>query len=214
MTLINTKHVTYHTFYAFAVSPTQDSALAKIADFAKLKTGWHYGEGLVISEQVRRYAVALLIAAEGVGFTKTDAFPGANGEIALAIYKDDTYIEFTIEKELSITFYSEVDDNEEELLEGLTLDEAKQKIIEFGKRQWNLSGSSTEEPMTQPRKDLQAWPSKIQESLQESQLSVASALPTKGTGSVNISGNTIDWLQASPLSSGSSYPAHFPKVVA
>ncbi|MGE5446246.1 MAG: hypothetical protein ACM3SR_16895 [Ignavibacteriales bacterium] len=70
---------------------------------------------------------------------ETDAFPGTNGEIMLTVYYHNYYLEFTIEPSRHITFYREMDRVEISYQEGLSIENAKTKIMEFWNEIWKSS---------------------------------------------------------------------------
>jgi hypothetical protein len=69
----------------------------KIDSFSALSVGWHYGRGGPISHLVISTAKELYYFLLLVGFTETDAFAGADGEILLTGYHEGHYIAIMIE---------------------------------------------------------------------------------------------------------------------
>jgi hypothetical protein len=139
------KRVNYYT------PPTiQDYiTVKKIRDFKKLEKGWHYGEGELFKDSMLDNAIALIREAFNLAFYTTDAFPGLNGEVLCTIYHGEHYLEFILEPDGSVTFSREKkgheSSGEEEICyqEGLSLQDAKEKIGEFGKEIWNTYAFST-----------------------------------------------------------------------
>lgn len=115
----------------------------KIRDFKKLEKGWHYGEGELFKDSMLDNAIALIREAFNLAFYTTDAFPGLNGEVLCTIYYGEHYLEFILEPDGSVIFSREKkgheSSGEEEICyqEGLSLQDAKEKIGEFGKEIWN-----------------------------------------------------------------------------
>jgi hypothetical protein len=61
-------------------------------------------------------------------YTEIDSFSGADGEIRVIMYKDNHYIEFTVENEYDIYFLHEEGTNELEYIEHMSLDDCILKI--------------------------------------------------------------------------------------
>src|SRR5436190_1185098 len=76
---------------------------AKILSFEQLRGGWHFGEGFPPNGNLIKKAIELDGLAQDLGFTKTDAFPGPNGEVRYCVYDGDSYYEFTLEIDGSVT---------------------------------------------------------------------------------------------------------------
>jgi len=108
----------------------------KIENFRQLPVGWHFGSGVPPTGDTIQKAIALNRVAAQVGFTKTNAFPGVDGEIQITLYDDSVYLEFTIESDGTITFVYEHDNKEILYKEKLSLDEAVRKIQELRGATW------------------------------------------------------------------------------
>ncbi|MGH9842264.1 MAG: hypothetical protein ACREEM_26230 [Blastocatellia bacterium] len=109
------------------LSATQDhvaQTTAKILGFGELPVGWHYGGGVPPAEPTIAAALRLNREAEELGFEKTNAFPGIEGEIQVTAYLGSLCLEFTVERDGGITFVKEQDDQEIAYESALTLDEA------------------------------------------------------------------------------------------
>ena len=114
----------------------------KIRDFKKLEKGWNYGEGEPFNVSILDNAISLIHEAFNLAFYTTDAFPGLNGEVMCTIYHGEHYLEFILEPDGSVTFSHEKGEEEICYQEGLSLQDAKEKIEEFGKEIWNTYASS------------------------------------------------------------------------
>lgn len=79
----------------------------KIRSFRELPTGWHYGNGNAPSDETIQKALTLNSELALSGFSKTNAFPGIEGEIQVTAYHGPLYLEFTIEPDKGITFIYE-----------------------------------------------------------------------------------------------------------
>lgn len=142
----------------------------KIREFKNLPQGWHYGRGIPPSDATIENAIELNIEAANNGFTKTNAFPGIEGEIQFTIYPGETYLEFTLEINGSITFLYEENGEEKEYRENLSFDEAIQKISNFKEKLWASSGLFTNNIMTQIRGASRALLSNLPATAAESQV--------------------------------------------
>jgi hypothetical protein len=112
-------------------SPRINITDEKIRGFNNLPVGWHYGEGVPPSDSTIKKAIALNMEAGGNGFTKTNAFPGIEGEIQFTVYKGQFYLEFTLEVDGTVTFLYEEADEEKDYQTGISFDEALNRIREF-----------------------------------------------------------------------------------
>lgn len=107
---------------------------AKILSFRELPVGWHFGGGAPPSQETIDSALRLNREAMLLGFEKTNAFPGIEGEIQVTAYLDTFSFEFTIERDGAITFVKEQADRELVYEQGLTLDEAINRLRAAGER--------------------------------------------------------------------------------
>lgn len=187
------------------------TTVRKIRGFAQLKTGWHYGEGIPFEQSILNNAIALNREAIRSGFLETDTFPGLNGEVVLAIYFADHYLEFIIEPNGSITFYYEKGDEEIAYQEGLPLQDAKEKIRQFRAEKWIASDSLTGRITTTPEGlDLTVSPLGIPDATTpESRSLIQSAYSMAEEVSANISAYFIEQLQMTPPSTGVSRQTYY-----
>jgi hypothetical protein len=81
------------------------ATIRKLRGFGDLAQGWHYGSGGPIGGERIRDAIRVLDEMYMLGLTRTDAFPGAGGEIQLTAYHQDHYLSVILETDgtLSIT---------------------------------------------------------------------------------------------------------------
>lgn len=129
----------------------------KLSEFRNLEAGWRYGEGVPFKVATLKDAMSLHETAVSKGFMETDVFPGANGEIMLTVYHEDHYLEFTVEKNGSVTIVRERGDEEICCLEGKELADAHQMIGDLRAELCKSSGLSTEESLTEGKKSSKAW---------------------------------------------------------
>ena len=87
-----TDEIKYRTFVVDQDRP--HSTERKIQGFRELGTDWYYGAEAHFDEAVIQRAIRMNQQAVSLGLFETDAFPGANGEIAVAVYWQDEYLEF------------------------------------------------------------------------------------------------------------------------
>lgn len=154
----------------------KNSTTAKIRSFKTFQEGWSFGEGVKFSDNILNKAVKINETALKSGFQETDAFPGLNGEIMVALYLEQDYWEFTLEPDESLTFVYE--QGEETIIyeEGRSFEFAIAKIKNIGdenhltnpreKRKpvgslWLLSELSTRFIMTNESQDSKVLLSKI-----------------------------------------------------
>lgn len=132
-------------------------AARKLAAFKNLPDGWNYGRGRPIRNDVYEYATILLSYIRDLAISKTDAFPGSDGDVCITAYRFAHYLEISIEVDLTISVSHEVDDIEIFSKEGLSLIEAKKELREAVGKIWDLSDLFTQ-PITMPLKtDLITW---------------------------------------------------------
>lgn len=112
----------------------------KINSFKELPAGWHYGTGGGVTDDVASIALDLHSALLLSGLTKTDAFPGAGGEVLLTGYYRDHYIALTIEPDGRVDCAHELNGEELQASENLSKQEAQAWVMEAARGIWNLSG--------------------------------------------------------------------------
>lgn len=105
----------------------------KIDSFSKLEFGWSYGEGDEIDLDIVCTAKNLHNTALYYGFTETDAFAGLNGEIRITLYKDDYYLEFTINQNQTIDYIKELKGDIIESKESISISKSYEIISIFGR---------------------------------------------------------------------------------
>lgn len=107
------------------------NTITKIRDFRKLGKGWSYGEGELFNDSIINDAISLIQESLNLSFDTTGAFPGLDGEVICTIYHNNHYLEFIIEIDGDITFSYEINDKEICYQEGLSSQDAKEKIREL-----------------------------------------------------------------------------------
>jgi hypothetical protein len=130
-----------------AISRTDD----KIRSFANLPAGWHYGRGGAVGGDIIRIARRYLWCFLMLGFTETDAFPGAGGEIMVTAYRDGHCIQVTIEVDKTFVVTHEFNGDEryhESSLSGIKASEALAAIATNVEQQCATSFWFTSSTMT------------------------------------------------------------------
>ena len=117
--------------------------IEKIRSFQSLPKGWYYGEGDAIGYNMREKAIAFTRVAEKYGIERADAFPGADGEIALSLYVGEKTLAIRLEIDGSFSiiedFKNKIISDCYEINEG----EAKLKLWEFSPASRITSALST-----------------------------------------------------------------------
>lgn len=117
--------------------------IAKIRSFQSLPKGWYYGEGDAIGYDMREKAIDFTCDAEKYGIERADAFPGADGEIALSFYVGEKTLAIRIETDDTFSviedFKNKIISDSYEINEG----EAKSKLWEFSPAKRITSALST-----------------------------------------------------------------------
>lgn len=182
----------------------QPMVIDKINSFRDFKEGWHFGEGVVFSEDNISFAINLANFMAQNLFLKLDAFPGFNGEIMVTAYPEKYYFEFIVESPNQIEFKIE-DENDNEVYATTinNLPSLKETII--NQRNiflWNTLGYSPSIIMTRQKGDLKAFPLETQQ-VGESQSSNVNAWLRYQDANVTIYQPNIRQPQA-PLYSSNS----------
>lgn len=185
----------------------------KIIGFENLPVGWHYGSGLAPSSETIQNALKLNTELETIGFSKTNAFPGIEGEIQTTAYCGSLYLEFTIEPDGKITYLCECNNQEMDYQSELGLDKAIEIIRSFrGNKLWALSVSFINSTMTPIKETSKASPLSPPVMEAGSQLSTRVVSPKVGSAFATTSTDIIGTLQGSHLSSGISQPISFQRI--
>lgn len=153
-----------------AVSDSTHPTLTKIRGFLSLQRGWHHGEGIPPVRPTVEKAIKISQLATHE-LLSTDAVPGIDGEIQIAIYQDrihpDRYIEVTIApgtESINITRYDydkkntrwQITEDQE-----ISLNDVGSVVRQFGREvyQWRSSyGYSQKSTTFETLDDLAAWP--------------------------------------------------------
>jgi len=148
--MLANESIWYYFFKESKGNPTE----LKIEGFRELASRWHYGEGKIPDNRTLENAVELNRFAINQGLLDTEAFPGIEGEVMLAIYYDDYDFEFTIMPSGIIDFYLEQDGNEISHEKISSLENAKQKLLQIRKELWKSSDYFTSSTTVRGEIDL------------------------------------------------------------
>lgn len=96
----------------------------KIEGFREFSPGWCYGEGGPPKADVVQKSLDLDTELHNVGFARTNAFLGLDGEITVTAYHGPQYLEFTVYADGQVDFVLEIDDEEVAYEEGLSFERA------------------------------------------------------------------------------------------
>lgn len=105
----------------------------KLWSFVALPVGWHYGQGAAPSIELISLLVEINNQVYRLGFPKTDAFPGINGNLMLTIYYGEHLIDLTVEPNGRTCTYSYEKNGEEVAYEeDISLSTAMEMIKQVG----------------------------------------------------------------------------------
>jgi hypothetical protein len=182
----------------------------KLQSFQSLKTGWSYGEGGPISPAIIARASQLIIQLISRGLEKIDVFPGLSGEVAVAVYNGDDYLEFILESDQSITFARETNGEEISYEEGMNLVQAIGKINQYKEKENKCatSGCFTNNITIRRAEGSPVWRSGLLATV-ESLSSVKNARKKRVGLSAGISSISTPPFPGRQLCTGSSGPISF-----
>ena len=128
------------------VTTNFDPIIEKIKGFGSLKTGWSFGEGRPISQDVLVIAESLYVFGRSLGL-KANAFPGLHGDIAIAFYQRAKCFEVVVHANFEIDIHIEEGEgfnfSEIEEMEQVPIETAYSKLRAFtGIKEWTSRESS------------------------------------------------------------------------
>lgn len=180
------------------------NAARKLAEFKNLPEGWNYGCGVPIRNDVFERATILQEHIEELLISKTDAFPGSDGDVCITAYHFSHYLEVTVEVDLTVSVSYEVDDIEISSKEELSLVEAKKELRRAVEKIWASSDLFTRAITMQPETDSITWRLRNPQMEPAPPLSVWSVLTALEGPFVTMSGDITPEYRGSPLSIGNS----------
>lgn len=115
----------------------------KLRSFASLPNGWHYGKGRAISGDAIACAEKVYRALVIIGLSRTDAFPGADGEVQIAAYHGEHTVTVEVGSDLTLSLVHEVDDKECCAIDNVQLAAVKHALSNIADEIWGMSVLST-----------------------------------------------------------------------
>jgi hypothetical protein len=188
----------------------------KILSFAYLPTGWDYGCGGPIEEEVRNLGLAWNSFFHSVGYLETDAFPGGDGELVVASGYGDHYFEIIVETDATISLAYDFAGKQVFYRPNISFYEAQQTITKMAAgSQWTSSGYFTQINLIRGAVNSPDQHSATHARTAASQLSMSNVLtnlvPPSAPTSVNITNNTRASF-GNPQYFGDSHPVYFQRV--
>jgi hypothetical protein len=124
--------------------------VAKIESYRHLRAGWSFGVGEPFKGAVIDQAIKLANSGLEMGLTAADAFPGPEGEVRVTFYYGGKahYFECTICAPNQIDFVYESNGVVEVEKDGLTLEVAKEVLLETWTSLWSTFASLTHSTTT------------------------------------------------------------------
>lgn len=154
------------TYVLFHLSTPEKKTrtIKKIESFCYLPVGWNYGKGAPIELKTVKAAIEIYNFFLMLGLSRTDAFPGVDGEVMITAYHRQHYIGATIEKspngEFIYSLIHEINDEESVFIEGRTARQIREKLLKIVGEIWNTSGSFTLNTTIHNVVDSMRWRSK------------------------------------------------------
>ncbi|MFZ2030082.1 MAG: hypothetical protein WAU68_07235 [Vitreimonas sp.] len=131
--------------------------LRKIISFAKLEKGWHYGAGGPAAKDTLVATIKVWRQLVMWGLSRTDAFPGVDGEVQLTAYFKDNVVSITIDPTLKFAVCYERNDKEELEAEGLDWAATRAIIGKVAGKIWGLSDWSIPNTLISPSTGSATW---------------------------------------------------------
>lgn len=174
---------------AINLRPVSDGCVAtkrKIRGLTRIKSGWHYGEGVAFDDSEINLALQLLDDALKRGYIKSDVFPALNGAILLTFYEEEYCVEITVRKDSLFDFTLEFEDDELSTNENLTYSAVLDNLKSVRSLIWNSSELST--LVTTIRKGVvsEARPSVLVRPMGRFRSSISNVLKIQAQPSVDI----------------------------
>lgn len=139
--------------------PIIQETIQKVREFAELPEGWHFGEGMPLSQARIDFAVTLLEFAEQFDVQRANAFPGIAGQVEITFYNENRMLEITLEADDSITIAEDKGREQVYFEENRSRSDAFRKIEEFSRDICPTSDLFIENTMTLNVRISQASPS-------------------------------------------------------
>lgn len=143
------------TFMTSASSPTRTQK--KLVYFSTLPHGWHYGKGDAIANAVLDRANRVFRDFMFAGLTRTDAMPGADGEVLLTANHRGHYIGVTVETDGTYSIVHERNDEECCSLEHVNHRQLREQLHSVAREIWGTSGSFIQSTGNEGAPALGTW---------------------------------------------------------
>jgi len=111
--------------------PTPLTTINKLRSFSELQCGWHFGVGRTPAQELISTATAFIQFARENGITRTNAFPGIEGQVQVTFYNQELTLEITLERDGSITIAEDRGNDQLFLEERVTSAEAYSRLLKF-----------------------------------------------------------------------------------
>jgi hypothetical protein len=125
----------------------------KISSFAALPQGWDYGKGGPIPQETLDAAFEWSRYLRARGFWDTDAFPGSDGEIAVAAELGDHYLEIIVEPDGNVSIAYDRKGKQQLYLPNMSTAEARWAVSQMVGLIWSASGYYTQPSSTNVQKN-------------------------------------------------------------
>ena len=129
----------------------------KLEEFRNLPDGWNFGVGGPIPANQIDAGKAVYRQLLALGFSRTDAFPGPNGEVQVTAYKSDHIISVTVEADGTYTVCHEQSDHDDVEEERREWAEAKQILRKIAGEIWGTSDLLTQSYSITTQTDSATW---------------------------------------------------------
>ena len=144
-----------------ASSNLSDVTAEKVASFANLAVGWDYGEGGPIARETISMALNVITFLRQLGFADIDAFPGAHGEIAIAVIHRDHYIEAIVEPDEFISVAHDIKGRQDSYVPRIQYQRALRTLAVLVGKTWSTSDYFTQANLMSASTGLRVWHSRI-----------------------------------------------------
>lgn len=134
-----------------------DPILRQLDGFGALDQGWHFGKGGPISESTIKTAKKLYEALLLNGLTRTEVFPGVDGEILIIGYALDHDVELVCENGGSIRLIHSRNDKEMYECNALDVLSTKKELRGISNKIWNVSDYSAQGTIAPRRDGTSGW---------------------------------------------------------
>lgn len=196
-------------------SPFASDTARKIRDFASLPVGWHYGSGRPPSVRTVAWALGYAALLSALGFSKTDAFPGPDGEVMVTGYLGKHCVQVSLEADGTTFLVHEIDNKamlEEEKVSYAVTIPALVSIARDIRQECATSGLFTQNALIPTGANSLTTPLRGQPMEAVFQYSKSNVPPPMETRFANTLGNTTEELPANHPFFGSLMNPYYKQV--